>query len=55
LIIVTWHALLGYAPILELGLKPATERRVTAILSIIGVITVAYGIWLSATIVAQGA
>jgi succinate dehydrogenase cytochrome b556 subunit len=56
LIIVTWHALLGVrAIILDLGLKPATERRVTAILSIIGVITVAYGIWLSATIVAQGA
>ena len=56
LIIVTWHALLGVrAVILDLGLKPATERRVTAILSIIGVITVAYGIWLSATIVAQGA
>ncbi len=56
LIIVTWHALLGVrAVILDLGLKPATERRVTALLSIIGVITVAYGIWLSATIVAQGA
>ena len=56
LIIVTWHALLGVrAVILDLGLKPATERRVTAVLSIIGVIAVAYGIWLSATIVAQGA
>lgn len=56
LIIVTWHALLGVrAVILDLGLKPATERRVTALLSIIGVMTVAYGIWLSATIVAQGA
>jgi succinate dehydrogenase / fumarate reductase membrane anchor subunit len=56
LIIVTWHALLGVrAVILDLGLKPASERKVTAILSIIGVVTVAYGIWLSATIVAQGA
>src|SRR5512136_2537759 len=56
LIIVTWHALLGVrAVILDLGLKPASERKLTAILSIIGVITVAYGIWLSATIVAQGA
>ena len=56
LIVVTWHALLGVrAIILDLGLKPAAERKVTAILSILGVIIVAYGIWLSATIVAQGA
>ena len=55
LIIVTWHALLGVrAVILDLGLKPASERRVTAVLSIVGVIVVAYGIWLSATIVARG-
>lgn len=55
LIIVTWHALLGVrAIILDLGLKPATERKVTAMLSIVGVVTIAYGIWLSATIVAQG-
>ena len=56
LIVVTWHALLGVrAIILDLGLKSATERRVTAFLSIVGVLTVAYGIWLSATIVSQGA
>jgi succinate dehydrogenase cytochrome b556 subunit len=56
LIIVTWHALLGVrAIILDLGLKPASERKITAILSIVGVLTIAYGIWLSATIVAQGA
>ncbi len=55
LIIVTWHALLGVrAVILDLGLKPATERKVTAFLSIVGVVIVAYGIWLSATIVARG-
>jgi succinate dehydrogenase cytochrome b556 subunit len=54
LIVVTWHALLGVrAIILDLGLKPATERKVTAFLSIVGVLTVAYGIWLSATIVSQ--
>ena len=56
LIIVTWHALLGVrAIILDLGLKPATERRVTAAMWIIGVVMVGYGIWLSATIVSQGA
>lgn len=55
LIIVTWHALLGVrAIILDLGLKPATERRVTAVMWIVGVVMVAYGIWLSATIVSQG-
>jgi succinate dehydrogenase / fumarate reductase membrane anchor subunit len=56
LIIVTWHALLGVrAVIFDLGLKPAAERKVTAAMWIIGVVTVAYGIWLSATIVLQGA
>jgi succinate dehydrogenase cytochrome b556 subunit len=56
LIVVTWHALLGVrAIILDLGLKPATERKVTAFLAVVGVLTVAYGIWLSATIVTQGA
>jgi succinate dehydrogenase cytochrome b556 subunit len=56
LIIVTWHALLGVrAILLDLSLKPVTERKVTATLWIVGLIVVAYGIWLSATIVAQGA
>jgi succinate dehydrogenase / fumarate reductase membrane anchor subunit len=56
LIVVTWHAVLGVrAILLDLGLKPTTERRVTALLSIVGVVTIAYGIWLSATIVSQGA
>ena len=56
LIIVTWHALLGVrAILLDLGLKPRTERKWTTVLAIIGVIIVAYGIWLSATIVTSGA
>ena len=55
LIIVTWHALLGVrAILLDLGLKPSSERKWTAALTIVGLITVAYGIWLSATIVTQG-
>ena len=54
LIIVTWHALLGVrAVIFDLGLKSATERKVTAALWIVGVVTVGYGIWLSATIISQ--
>jgi succinate dehydrogenase cytochrome b556 subunit len=55
LIIVTWHAMLGVrAILLDLGLRPRTERRLTAVLTVVGVLTIAYGIWLSAIIVAQG-
>lgn len=55
LITVTWHALLGVrAILLDLGLKPATEQKLSTALTIIGVVAVAYGIWLSATIVSQG-
>ncbi len=55
LIIVTWHALLGVRAILfDLGLKPQTEHRLTVVFTIIGVLAVGYGIWLSATIVSQG-
>jgi succinate dehydrogenase / fumarate reductase membrane anchor subunit len=55
LIVVTWHALLGVRAILfDLGLKPTTEHKVDVVLAVIGVFTVSYGIWLSATIVAQG-
>ena len=55
LITVTWHALLGVrAIILDLGLTPATEHKLSTTLTVIGVMAVAYGIWLSATIVSQG-
>ncbi|MFN8595121.1 MAG: hypothetical protein U0559_02935 [Anaerolineae bacterium] len=55
LIIVTWHALLGVRAVLfDLGLKPHHERRITVVLTVIGVLAVTYGIWLSATIVSQG-
>jgi succinate dehydrogenase cytochrome b556 subunit len=55
LIVVTWHALLGVrAIILDLGLQPAAERKLSTTLTIVGVAVVAYGIWLSATIVSQG-
>jgi len=43
------------AVIFDLGLNPAGERKITAILSLVGVVVIAYGIWLSATIVARGA
>jgi succinate dehydrogenase cytochrome b556 subunit len=55
LIVVTWHALLGVrAVLLDLGLTPATERKLSTTLTIIGVAVVAYGVWLSATIISQG-
>ena len=55
LIVVTWHALLGVrAILLDLGLKPAAERKLSTTLTIIGVVVVAYGVWLSATIISQG-
>jgi succinate dehydrogenase cytochrome b556 subunit len=55
LVVVTWHALLGVrAILLDLGLKPATERKLSTALTIVGVVAIAYGIWLSATIVSQG-
>ena len=55
LIVVTWHALLGVrAVLLDLGLKPAAERKLSTTLTIIGVVVVAYGVWLSATIISQG-
>lgn len=55
LIVVTWHALLGVrAILLDLGLTPATERKWTAALTVIGLVMITYGIWLSATIVSQG-
>ena len=55
LIVVTWHAMLGVrAILLDLGLIPKTERRWTAALTVIGLLMITYGIWLSATIVSQG-
>jgi succinate dehydrogenase cytochrome b556 subunit len=56
LIVVTWHALLGVrAILLDLGLKSTSERKWTTALAIMGILAVAYGIWLSATIVSNGA
>lgn len=47
LVAVTIHAMLGVRSILfDLGLSAQWERRVTRGLTVIGVITVLYGIWL---------
>jgi succinate dehydrogenase / fumarate reductase membrane anchor subunit len=49
---VTWHALLGARTIVfDFGLGPQVERRVNVALTVIGVLTFAYGVWLSVRIV----
>lgn len=48
LVVVTYHALLGVrAIIFDLGLSSDGERNVTRALTVIGVITVAYGFYLA--------
>ncbi len=51
LAVVTPHALLGVRAILfDFGLSERAERRIDRILIVVGVLTVAYGIWLTRTI-----
>jgi len=51
LVFVTGHALLGVRAILfDFGLSERTEKRVSLALTVIGVLTVAYGLWLTWTI-----
>lgn len=55
LIAVTAHAVLGVRAILfDLGLSPQLERAITMVGTVIGVLTVLYGLWLTYTIVQQG-
>lgn len=54
LVIVTWHALLGLRAVLfDFGFSAGVERAITRVLIVVGVITVAYGLWLTAVIVGQ--
>lgn len=54
LAVVTWHGLLGLRAILfDFGLSPGTERRITRLLTVVGVVAVAYGLWLTAVIVSH--
>jgi len=51
LVVVTYHALLGVRAILfDFGFSERTERRITAILWAVGILTVAYGVTLFAAI-----
>lgn len=55
LVFVTWHAMLGVrAIIFDWGLSARAERVVTSILTVVGVATVVYGLWLTAVIVSKG-
>jgi succinate dehydrogenase cytochrome b556 subunit len=55
LAVVVWHGLLGLRSILfDFGFSTRTERRITWILTIVGVTSVVYGVWLTAVIVSRG-
>jgi succinate dehydrogenase hydrophobic anchor subunit len=48
LVCVTSHALLGVRAILvDLGLSERAEKRVSQALALLGVLTVAYGLWVT--------
>jgi succinate dehydrogenase hydrophobic anchor subunit len=48
LIVVTSHALLGVrAILLDLGLSDRVEKRLSQVLTVLGVLTVGYGLWLT--------
>lgn len=54
LAVVTWHGLLGLRAILfDFGFSPVIERRITRILTVVGVVAVVYGMWLTAVIVSR--
>ena len=51
LLTVTLHAGLGVRSVLlDLGLSPTAERRVNLVLTLLGIVAVAYGVWLSLVI-----
>jgi succinate dehydrogenase hydrophobic anchor subunit len=54
LLVVTWHAMLGlHAVLLDLGLKGRAARVAARILAGLGLVTVAYGLWLLAAIASK--
>ena len=55
LLTVTWHGIAGvHAVLLDLGLRGRAERIVARVLLGLAVVTVAYGLWLLATIAFRG-
>jgi succinate dehydrogenase hydrophobic anchor subunit len=54
LIVVTWHALLGVrAIVLDFGPRRSIERAINRLLLLIGLSTIAYGIWLTVIIISR--
>jgi succinate dehydrogenase membrane anchor subunit len=52
--VVTWHAMLGLrAVLLDLGMRGRALHVATRVLTGLGVATVAYGLWLLATIISK--
>jgi succinate dehydrogenase hydrophobic anchor subunit len=52
LIVMTTHALLGVrAILLDLGLSDRVEKLLSQVLSVLGVLTVGYGLWLTWVII----
>ncbi|WP_376790915.1 hypothetical protein [Thermoflexus sp.] len=56
LIVVTAHALMGVrAILLDLGIRPAADRWLKRALTLLGVVIIGYGVWLSWWIRSKGA
>ncbi len=52
LVVVTTHAMLGVrAIVMDFGLSDRIEKRLSQALTIIGVLTIVYGLWLTWTII----
>lgn len=55
LVAVTWHAMLGVRAIaFDLGLGAVGRRRVTVAVTVLGVATLGYGVWLLALLAGAG-
>ncbi len=52
LVVVTIHAILGVrAIVLDFGISDRAEKRLSQALTVVGVLTVAYGLWLTWVII----
>lgn len=52
LIVVATHAMLGVrAIVMDFGISGQAEKRLSQVLTVIGVLTVAYGLWLTWAII----
>jgi succinate dehydrogenase hydrophobic anchor subunit len=55
LVAVTWHAIAGlHSVLLDLGLRGRAERIAARVLADLGIVTIAYGLWLLFSIAGRG-